>query len=78
MGVTAALFSLRRLKNFENEKNFLCLEIAEIDRKVNFGSERTILDITYIFLRLNPFCEGEYPNVITCERGSFVTSYLLN
>ena len=30
-GVAAALFSLRRPKNFENEKFFLCLKIAEID-----------------------------------------------
>ena len=29
--VPAALFSLRRLKNFENENIFLCLKIAEID-----------------------------------------------
>ena len=30
-GVAAALFSSRHLKNFENEKIFLCLKIAEID-----------------------------------------------
>ena len=44
-GVAGALFSLRRPKNFENEKFFLCLRIAEIDMGVNFGSIRTILDI---------------------------------
>ena len=30
-GVVAALFSLRHLENFENEKIFLCLKIAEIN-----------------------------------------------
>ena len=30
-GVVDSLFSLRRLTNFENEKIFLCLKIAEID-----------------------------------------------
>ena len=29
--VAAALFSSRRPQNFENEKIFLCLKIAEID-----------------------------------------------
>ena len=43
--VAVALFSLRRPKNFEYEKFFLCLKIAEIDMGVNFGSRRTILDI---------------------------------
>ena len=42
-GVAPAIFSLRRPKNFENEKFFLCLKIAEIDMGVNFGSRRTIL-----------------------------------
>ena len=50
-GVAAALFSSRRPKNFENEKNFLCLKIAEIDMGVNFGSRRTILDIKTHFLK---------------------------
>ena len=31
LSVAAALFSSRRPKNFENEKIFLCLKIAEID-----------------------------------------------
>ena len=30
-GVAAALFSSTRLKNFDNERIFLCLKIAEID-----------------------------------------------
>ena len=30
-GVAAALFSSRHPQNFENEQNFLCLKIAEID-----------------------------------------------
>ena len=51
-GVAVALFSLRRSKNFENEKNSLWLKIAEIDMGVNFGSRRTILDIkTDFFLK---------------------------
>ena len=42
--ISAALFSLRHPKKFENEKIFLCLKIAEIDVGVNFGLRRTILD----------------------------------
>ena len=52
--VAAALFSLRRPKNFENEKFFLCLKIAEIDMGVNFGSRQTILDIKTHFLNVKP------------------------
>ena len=37
--VAAALFSLRRPKNFENEKFFLCLKIAEIDMGGQFWIE---------------------------------------
>ena len=48
-GVAVALLSSKRPKNFENEKFFLCLKIAEIDMGVNFGSRRTILDITTHF-----------------------------
>ena len=44
-GVAAALFSSRLPKNFEDEKNFFWLKIAEIDVGVNFGWERTNLDI---------------------------------
>ena len=40
-------------------KNFLCLEIAEVDIGVNFGSRRTILDIKTHFLKLNPFSGGK-------------------
>ena len=39
-GVAAALFSLRRPKNFENEKFFLCLKIAEIDMGGQFWVEK--------------------------------------
>ena len=50
----AALFSLRHPKNFENEKFFFCLKIAEIDMGggVNFGSRSTILDIKTHFLNV--------------------------
>ena len=44
-GVAAALFASRRPENFENEKLFLCLKIAQINMGVNSGSRRTILDI---------------------------------
>ena len=39
-GVAAALFSLRRPKNFENEKFFLCLKIDEIDMGGQFWVEK--------------------------------------
>ena len=39
-GVAAALFSLRRPKNFEYEKFFLCLKIAEIDMGGQFWVEK--------------------------------------
>ena len=39
-GVAAALFSSRRAKNFENEKIFLCLKIAEIDMGGQFWVEK--------------------------------------
>ena len=48
-GVAAALFSSRHPKNLQNEKISLCLEIAEIDLGVNFGSRRTIVDIKNSF-----------------------------
>ena len=35
-GVAAALFSSRRPKNLESEKNFLCMKIAEIDMRGQF------------------------------------------
>ena len=57
-GVAAAFFSLRRPKNFENEKFFLCLKIAEIDMGVNFRSRRTILDIKTHFLNVKPIFRG--------------------
>ena len=46
------------LKNFENEKFFLCLKIAEIDMGVNFGLRRTILDIKTHFLNVKPVFWG--------------------
>ena len=59
-GVAAALFSSRCPINFENEKFFLCLKIAEIDMGgVNFGSRRTILEIKTHFLKLSPFSGGK-------------------
>ena len=39
-GVAAALFSSRHPKNFENEKIFLCLKIAEIDMGGQFLVEK--------------------------------------
>ena len=39
-GVAAALFSLRRSKNFEYAKFFLCLKIAEIDMGGQFWVEK--------------------------------------
>ena len=60
MGVAAALYSLRRPKNFENEKFFLCLKIAEIDMggqywlgKNDYGHKNSF------FLKLNPFSGGK-------------------
>ena len=53
-GVAAALLSSRRPKNFENEKIFFCLKIAEIDLGVNFGSKRTNLDIKGHFFKVKP------------------------
>ena len=50
-GAAAALFSLRRPENFENEKISLCLEIAEINMGINFGSKRMILDIKTHFFK---------------------------
>ena len=56
-GVAAALFSSRRPgKNFENEKIFLCLKIAEIDMGGQFWVEKN--DSGHknsFFLKLNPF-----------------------
>ena len=39
-GVAAAPLSLKHLKNFGNEKIFLCLKIAEIDMGVSFWVEK--------------------------------------
>ena len=59
-GVAAALFSSRRPKNFENEKFFLCLKIAEIDMGGQFWVEKN--DSGHknsFFLKLNPFSGGK-------------------
>ena len=66
-GVAAALFSSRRLKNFENENTFLCLKVAEIDVGVNFGSKRTNLGIKTYFFQFKPIFRGKYPNSMTCS-----------
>ena len=60
MGVDAALFSARRPKNLQNEKIFLCLEIAEIDTGGQFWVEQN--DSGHkksFFLKLNPLCGGK-------------------
>ena len=66
-GVASALFSSRRPKNFENEKIFLCLKIAEIDMGVNFGSKRTNIDIKIHFFKVKSISRGKYPNFMTCS-----------
>ena len=58
LGGCAAPLSLRLLKNFGNEKIFLCLKIAEVDMGVNFGPRRTILDIKTHFLKIKPIFQG--------------------
>ena len=59
-GVSAALFSLRCSKNFENEKNFLYLEIAEIDMGDQFWVEKNNSGHkNSFFFKLNPFSGGK-------------------
>ena len=76
------LFSHRDVQNTENEPaNSSVWKLLKLTGEVNFGSERTILDIKFIILWLNPFFRGKYPNLMTCsfrERGIFVTSFLQN
>ena len=58
--VAAALFSSRGPQNFENEKFFLCLKIAEIDMGGQFWVEKN--DSGHknsFFLKLNPFSGGK-------------------
>ena len=54
--MAAAFFSSRRLNNIENEKIFLSLEIAEIDKGVQFwvgenyfGHENSFFKIKHVF-----------------------------
>ena len=72
--------SSKRLKNFENEKLFFCLEIAEIDRESQFWVEKNDSGHkSLVFSKLNPFSVVEYLNPIThslLERGKLVTSFL--
>ena len=51
-------FLIKASQKFTKWKIFLCLEIAEIDMGVNFGSRRTILNIKTLFFKLNPFSGG--------------------
>ena len=48
----------------EIEKNFLCLEIAEIDMG-GFLGKKPILDIKLSSLKLRPFLGGKYPKLMT-------------
>ena len=56
-----ALFSLRRLKNFENENSFLCFTIGEIDMGVKSGSKKNRTGQIYTF------SGGKYPDSMTCS-----------
>ena len=58
-GAAAALFLSRRPKNFEIEKNFLFLKIAEIDLGVNFELRRMILDIKTQLFKVKPVFRGK-------------------
>ena len=52
-----------------------------LTREVNFVSERTTLEIKIHFFKVELFSGGKYIYSMTpslCERGTFVTSYLLN
>ena len=57
-GVAAALFSSRRPKNFENEKFFLCLKIAEIDMGDQFWVEKNDSGHKNPFLNVKPVFRG--------------------
>ena len=56
MRIAAALFSSRRMKNLQNEKIFLCLEIAEIDMGDQFWVEKNNSGYkNSFFFKLNSF-----------------------
>ena len=74
-------FSLRRLKNFENEKNFLCLKIAEIDMTGQFWvAKNDFRHKTSFFLSLtrSSGVNSRLWWLNPCFNGNFVTSYLQN
>ena len=64
-GVAAALSSSRRLKNFENEKNFFCLKIAETDMGSRFWVNKNDSGHKILFFKLKPFSAGKYLNSMT-------------
>ena len=81
VGSAAALFSSRRLKNWKTKQFSSAWKLLKLTRDVNFWSERTILNVKILFLRLNPFSRDKYPNSITRslrERVIFMMLYLLN
>ena len=57
-GVAAALFSSRRLENFENEKIFLCLKIAEINMGGQFWVEKNDSGHKNSFFKVKPVFRG--------------------
>ena len=71
------LFSHRDVQKIGNEKFFLHLEIAQIDRGVNFGSIGTILDIKTQFFELTHFLVVDIRIcwLIPLRKGYFLTSY---
>ena len=76
LGGFLLLFSRRDVQNTENEKVFSVWKLLKLTGEVNFGSERTVLDIKFLFLWLNSFFRDKYPNLITCsllEGDIFVT-----
>ena len=70
------LFSRRDVQNTENENVFSAWKSLKLTGEVNFGLERTVLDRKFLFLWLNSFFSGKYPNLIICslfEGDFFVT-----
>ena len=57
-GVAADLFSLRRPKNFEYEKFFLCLKIAKIDMGGQFWVEKNDSGHKEPFINVKPVFRG--------------------
>ena len=58
IGQSIVLFSSRRLKNFENEKLFLCLEIAEIDMGGQFWVEKNDCGHKNLNFKVKPTFQG--------------------